>query len=58
MRKAGVPESVIMAISEHSTQEMFGRYNTIDMDSIGKVVDRLEMFFIDQNEKKDSVKLT
>ena len=37
MRKAGVPESVI-----------------IDMDSTGKVVDRLEVFFRDigPNEKR------
>lgn len=30
MRKAGVPESVIMAITGHSTREMFDRYNRID----------------------------
>lgn len=30
MRKAGVQESVIMAITGHSTREMFDRYNTID----------------------------
>jgi hypothetical protein len=30
MRKAGIPESVIMEITGHSTREMFDRYNTID----------------------------
>jgi integrase len=30
MRKAGVPESVIMDITGHSTRAMFDRYNTID----------------------------
>ena len=30
MRKAGVPESVIMQITGHSTREMFDRYNTVD----------------------------
>jgi integrase len=32
MRKAGVPESVIMEITGHSTREMFDRYNTVDHD--------------------------
>lgn len=30
MRKANVPESIIMAITGHSTRSMFDRYNTID----------------------------
>jgi integrase len=29
-RKAGVPESVIMRITGHSTREMFDRYNFVD----------------------------
>jgi integrase len=29
MRKAGVPEKLIMKITGHSTREMFDRYNTI-----------------------------
>ncbi len=32
MRKAGVEESAIMAITGHSTRQMFDRYNTIDDD--------------------------
>jgi integrase len=32
MRKAGVAESVIMAITGHSTREMFDRYNRVDLD--------------------------
>ena len=51
MRKAGVPESVIMAITGHSTREMFDRYNTVDMADTRKAVDQLEVFFqsVDQN---------
>ncbi|MBW2557531.1 MAG: tyrosine-type recombinase/integrase [Deltaproteobacteria bacterium] len=30
MRKASVPESVIMEITGHSTRSTFDRYNTID----------------------------
>ena len=33
-RKAGVPESVIMKITGHSTREMFDRYNTVDLDDL------------------------
>lgn len=32
MRKAGVPESVIMAVTGHSTRAMFDRYNKIDLE--------------------------
>jgi integrase len=41
MRKAGVPESVIMQITGHSTREMFDRYNTVDEDDAREAV---EMF--------------
>jgi integrase len=45
MRKAGVPESVIMAITGHSTREMFDRYNTVDMEDTRNAVNSLEVFF-------------
>lgn len=45
MRKAGVPESVIMEITGHSTREMFDRYNTVDEDDARKAIDQLEVFF-------------
>jgi integrase len=41
MRKAGVPESVIMEITGHTTKEMFDRYNTIDKADLKKAI---EMF--------------
>jgi len=40
MRKAGVPESVIMKITGHSTREMFDRYNTIDADDAKDAIER------------------
>ncbi len=41
MRKAGVAESVIMAITGHSTRAMFDRYNTIDHDDVHTAVHML-----------------
>ena len=60
MRKAGVPESVIMKITGHSTREMFDRYNTVDEDDSREAVDRLELFLrnvdqtVDHEGKTDS----
>ncbi|WP_408998321.1 integrase [Syntrophus buswellii] len=45
MRKAGVSESVIMAITGHSTREMFDRYNTIDDQDIHQAMKQVETFF-------------
>lgn len=42
MRKAGVPESVIMEITGHSTREMFDRYNTIDAEDTRQAIDQLQ----------------
>jgi integrase len=44
MRKAGVQESVIMAVTGHSTWEMFDRYNTIDEEDTRKAIKDLESF--------------
>ncbi len=41
MRKSGVAESVIMAITGHSTRQMFDRYNTIDDDDVHNAVHTL-----------------
>jgi len=51
MRKAGVPESVIMEITGHSTREMFDRYNTVDAEDAKQAVDQLQNFLksVDQN---------
>lgn len=45
MRKAGFAESVIMAITGHSTREMFDQYNVIDEEDRVDAVNRLEVFF-------------
>jgi integrase len=44
MRKAGVPESVIMEITGHSTREMFDRYNTIDHDDKREAIGRMQRY--------------
>lgn len=51
MRKSGVPESVIMKITGHSTREMFLRYDTVDATDTRKAVDQMEGFLktVDQN---------
>ena len=45
MRKAGVSESVIMAITGHSTREMFDRYNVVDKEDTRNAIDQLGVFF-------------
>jgi integrase len=44
MRKAGVPESVIMKITGHSTREMFDRYNTIDQEDMSQGMIQFELY--------------
>jgi hypothetical protein len=59
MRKAGGPESVIMAITRHSTRQMFDRYNTVDSEDLKAAVDRLSGHFanvdhsVDQDAKNE-----
>jgi hypothetical protein len=55
MRKAGVPESVIMSITGHSTREMFDRYNTIDIDDTKCAVDHLESYLENVDQTVDQV---
>ena len=56
MRKAGVPESVLMEITGHSTREMFDRYNTVDMDDSRKAVDQMEVFLQNVDQTVDQGK--
>ena len=60
MRRAGIPESVIMKITGHSTREMFDRYNTVDRDDAVRAGNDFEVFLrnvdqsVDQAKKKGS----
>jgi integrase len=53
MRKAGVPESVIMEITGHSTREMFDRYNTIDHEDRKQAVDQMSSFLTNLDQVPD-----
>ena len=53
MRKAGVPEKLIMKITGHSTREMFDRYNTITPDENVKARGQLVKFRGDFKTEED-----
>jgi integrase len=57
MRKAGVPESVIMEITGHSTRAMFDRYNTIDVEDTRRAVDQMGAYLesVDQNVDQNRI---
>ena len=44
MRRAGVPEPEIMAITGHSSRSTFDRYNTVDEADLHRAMGRLEVF--------------
>jgi integrase len=50
MRKAGVPESVIMKITGHKTRIMFDRYNVVDEDDKREAVNRMGAYLQDVNQ--------
>lgn len=52
-RKAGIPQSVIMSITGHSTAEMFSRYNRVDEEDIEEAVDHF-MKFMNLKKKSES----
>jgi len=58
MRKAGVPESVIMAITGHSTREMFDRYNTIDAGDIKQAMEQVQTFLANSDQSSDQAVFT
>jgi integrase len=55
MRKAWVPETVIMEITGHSTHDMFDRYDTIDGDHKKRAVNRLEAFLKESKQTEEAV---
>ena len=51
-RKAGIAESVIMAMTGHSTRTMFDRYNRVDEDDTRQAMVNLNQYLdanVDQN---------
>jgi hypothetical protein len=59
MRKSGVPESVIMKITGHSTREMFFRYDSVDVGDTRKAVDQMEGYLknVDQNVDQEPLRV-
>lgn len=58
MRKSGVPESVIMKITGHSTREMFLRYDSVDATDTRKAVDQMEGFLTSVDQTVDQTPKT
>ncbi len=56
MRKAGVPESVIMAITGHETREMFDRYNSVDTYDKKHAVDQMTEYLKNVDQTVDQTK--
>ena len=52
MRKAGVPESVIMKMTDHRSREMFDRYNTVDKEDAQDALRKFDDFLKFQNSSK------
>lgn len=52
MRKADVPESVIMKMTGHRSREMFDRYNTVDKEDAQDALRKLDDFLKFQNSSK------
>jgi hypothetical protein len=56
MRRAGVPEREIMAITGHSSRSTFDRYSKVDEGDLRRAVDRLEVFFGSSDQNSDQSK--
>lgn len=48
MRKAGVPQPVIMKMTGHKTAAMFHRYNTVDIDDGREALRKLEEYLLQE----------
>jgi integrase len=53
MRKAGVPESVIMEITGHATRAMFDRYNTVDIEDTRKAMEQFQGYLQSSDQTSD-----
>ena len=58
MRKAGVPESVIMKITGHSTRAMFDRYNTVDENDLQTAIKQMKVFSVNSDQNSDQTQNT
>lgn len=58
MRKAGVPESVIMAITGHSTRAMFDRYNTVDEYDLRQAIEQMKIVSAKSDQNSDHAQNT
>lgn len=56
MRKAGVPESVIMSISGHKTQAVFRRYNRIDREDRRQALEKVRDWSKDTHKTVNSIR--
>jgi len=54
MRKAGVPESVIMKITGHKTTAMFLRYNAVDREDAKEAMLSLEKYLAGKEKPEKS----
>ena len=51
MRKAGSHDTVTMAVTGHTSREMFDRYNTVDEDEKSAAVEAMEKSLAHQKKK-------
>ncbi|MFZ2447517.1 MAG: site-specific integrase [Syntrophobacteraceae bacterium] len=58
MRKAGVPQSVIMKITGHSTDKMFRRYNTVDAEDASAAIEKMDRFLATLDQTLDQTSST
>jgi integrase len=53
MRRAGVPEVEIMAITGHSSRSTFDRYSKVDESDIQRAIDRMGVFLKNSDQNRD-----
>jgi hypothetical protein len=56
MRRAGVLEREIMAITGHSSRSTFDRYSNVDEGDLHRAVERIKLFFGSSDQNSDQAK--